>query len=100
MTKNILSVTAFLALLAVLPLPYVYYEWLRIIVFCVAIWTSILFYRSKLSSWSFVFSSLAILFNPIFPVHLSRTAWAPIDLITATLFVLAAKSIRRKKSFF
>jgi hypothetical protein len=33
------------------------------------------------------FAIVAILFNPVVPVHLTRHAWAPIDIAAAILFL-------------
>jgi hypothetical protein len=37
----------------------------------------------------FAFGGIVIFFNPLTPVHLSRAAWAPIDLAVAAAFLLA-----------
>ena len=33
------------------------------------------------------FVAVALLFNPLFPVHLSRELWAGIDVATAAMFI-------------
>lgn len=38
------------------------------------------------SGWAWVFGIIALLFNPIIPVHLSREIWAPIDIMAALIF--------------
>lgn len=76
--------------------PYDYYTILRWVVCGVAIFNVVGFYKSKLTGWVFVFGALAFLFNPLFPVHLNKSSWVGIDLISAIVFFLAAYSIRRK----
>ena len=38
-----------------------------------------------------VFIVMAILFNPLAPIYLSRSIWIPIDIITTILFIFAIK---------
>lgn len=72
-------------------LPIGYYTFLRIVVFVVA---GLLIFLSKYEgiNWQCVVNGLvAILFNPIIPVHLhSRPVWAVIDAVVAAWFVWQA----------
>ena len=47
--------------------------------------------------WAGVLGSIALLFNPIIPVHLSREIWAPIDITAALILVVSIFTIRRRK---
>jgi len=38
-----------------------------------------------------VFIVIAILFNPLAPIYLSRSAWVPLDIMTAILFIFAIR---------
>jgi hypothetical protein len=77
--------------------PYGYYILLRWIVCAVAIVFALHgnFVESAWAIW--VFGSLAILFNPLVPVHLSRNAWAPIDVASAIAFVVGAVLLKEEK---
>lgn len=76
-------------LLAIIPAwPYDYYILLRWMIFTSSIIVAYNFYSFKLPAWTLVFGALAFLFNPLFPVYLSRQTWTPIDLIGAVLFFL------------
>ena len=47
-------------------------------------------------TWAvWVFGFVAILFNPLVPVYLSRDIWRPIDVATALLFTIAILAIAR-----
>jgi hypothetical protein len=65
--------------------PYGYYQLLRVAVcgvsvFLVSVWEK---------SWvRFLFGFIAILFNPILPIHLSRELWQIIDLALSVLFFI------------
>lgn len=78
-------VPAVALLIALVPLPYGYYTLLRIVV-CGA--TSLLAYNElntsgAVSMWGLLMGGVALLFNPIVPIHFSREIWAPIDILAA-----------------
>ena len=79
-----------LLILAIFHLPYGYYTFLRIIITIIA---GVCAYeeleRSNKTSFA-VFLGIAILFNPIVPVYLSKSVWIPIDLAAAFFFGLSA----------
>ncbi|MFC1871663.1 DUF6804 family protein [Chloroflexota bacterium] len=82
-------VVAIMLLVAVAPLPYGYYQFMRWAVCGVAI-----FIAYKSFTWEkhwaiWVFSAVAILFNPLFPIHLEKEIWQPIDAVCALLFGLS-----------
>jgi len=91
--------------------PYYYYMLLRWVVcfsaFFVAIFAYIraddqMYARNHKSSaymnWAFmgIFGFIALLFNPILPVHLSRDIWLPIDFFVAGLFFIGLFAVRYK----
>ena len=74
---------------ATVKLPYEYYQALRWIVCGIAIYVAYKAYgwEAKWATW--LFGIIAVLFNPIVPVHLTREIWQPIDFACATLFGLS-----------
>jgi hypothetical protein len=81
--------TAAALLLAWAPLPYGYYQLLRFAVTACALW--LLFSRGwdNHPVWSkSVLIGLAVLFNPLIPIHLSREIWTVIDPIAAALLII------------
>ena len=42
------------------------------------------------------FGLVALLFNPLIPIYLTRELWIPIDLLTAVLFAVAIASLRER----
>ena len=83
--KLIYIVVAVLCIIAVFPLPYGYYTFLRIsvsIVGCIAAFDLV----NKGNPLWVIFAGVVVLFNPIIPIHLSRDIWFFIDLIVAGLF--------------
>jgi hypothetical protein len=81
-------VPAAMLVLAVAPLPYSYFMVLRLFVFAAAVFA--VYHnqnRSGFGSWVCTFLAIAVIFNPIFPVHLTKIIWVPIDLVAAGCFV-------------
>ena len=89
---------AIMLLIAVLPLPYGYYTLLRIVV-CIA--ASFIAYSVRSESenvglWAVVFAVIALIFNPIIPIHLPRETWLIINLICAGTFCAFGIIYQRK----
>lgn len=90
-------VPAALLLVALLPLPYGYYTFLRLIVTGWAVFLIWFEYqgRSELNGWAIGFALIAALFNPIVPVHLDREVWRIIDFVAAVVFgVYATRGLK------
>lgn len=75
--------------------PYGYYQLLRWVTCAAAVWVGFLAYGWQKKWATVVFAILAVLFNPLVPIHLSREIWQPIDAISAVLFVTIAFAVRR-----
>lgn len=89
---------ATMLLIAILPLPYGYYTLLRI-VFCIT--ASIMAFNvysktNSLGFWVITFALIALLFNPIIPVFLTRELWFFIDIAVAGLFVVCGIRLTNK----
>lgn len=78
------------AVAAVAPLPYGYYTLLRLVVALGEGFLAWQVYQAKRAANAGVmtFGLLALLFNPIVPVHLTREIWFFIDLGAAALFAV------------
>jgi len=72
--------------------PYGYYILLRWVIFSSSIFVAYSFYNSKIPVWTFIFGVVAILFNPIVPIYLSKSTWVVLDFIGATIFFMGAYS--------
>ncbi len=93
--KNIASVISIVMLLvAIADLPYGYYTLLRLVITASAIflvWTAS---ELKKTFWLVLMGIVAILFNPIIPVHLTKEIWVVIDVIVAVLFLVSIFRIK------
>lgn len=77
-----------MSVIALVELPYGYYMLLRLVVCAAAVviaWKR--FAGNSSSVWGVIFAGVALLFNPILPVHFSRELWAVLDSVTAAVFI-------------
>ncbi len=90
-------VAAGMLILSLGSLPYGYYRLLRWVVFGSAVYGGWLAYEGR-GRWLLgFFIPVALLFNPLIPIHLTRQGWAPIDVIVGALFLIVALIQRREK---
>jgi hypothetical protein len=91
-TRLLCVIAAGFLLAATLPLPYGYYTFLRLTVCGIGAYGAWTFWNTGQADRliAILLAGLALLFNPIVPVHLSREIWLPIDLGAAAIFGLAA----------
>lgn len=74
-------------LLCLLPLPYGYYELVRLggmVCFAILAYQS---YQQKHEGWTVAYASLAILFQPFFKIALGRGIWNAVDVGAACLLL-------------
>ena len=69
--------------------PYDYYTVMRWVTFSVGLFVAYRSYVSRCDWAVWLFVSIAILFNPLLPIHLKRYTWQIIDGITAAVFLAA-----------
>lgn len=68
--------------------PYAYYIALRWAVCSVAAFSAVRAAGVGKPAWAWALATVAIAFNPIMPVHLTREIWAYVDVgVAAVLFV-------------
>ena len=76
-----------LSLIALFPLPYAYYTFLKIVVTFCAGATAYFNYKNgnkNIIMWLCVV--VAILFNPIAPIHLTKEIWMGVNMFVSGLF--------------
>ena len=87
-----LLLPAALLLVGLLPLPYGYYTFLRIVVcLCAAVAAYLAFKaHNRMDVFVAISVAVAIVFNPIIPVYLNKGLWGVIDVVAAIWFALLA----------
>ncbi|MCL6678632.1 hypothetical protein LZ519_04775 [Sphingomonas sp. RG327] len=79
---------------ALLELPYGYYVLLRLVVCGVCIHLAVQENNAGRTGWTWVLGAVAILYNPIFRIHLNRDIWSVVNIATILLFVVHMRSMR------
>ena len=76
----LLLVNSLLLILAILPWPYFYYQILRVVTAFIFAFFAIQLYQEKNKRELWFFIGTSLLFNPFFPIYLTKTIWIPINL--------------------
>lgn len=82
-------------LLGLAAMPYGYYTLLRLVVFLTAGVGAYLAYTTARTGWTVALGIVALIYNPLFRVYLSRDAWEPVNVLTAALLLLCLWQLRR-----
>jgi hypothetical protein len=82
-------IAAVMLLLALASWPYGYYQLLRLVVCGVSVYVAFMAYQWQKIWETWTFGFIAVLFNPLIPIHFSRELWQTIDVICALLFILS-----------
>ena len=91
------SLVAVLTFVGALPLPYSYYQFLRVVVCSWAIWALVDVWKIEKGIGRWLLIGMALLFNPLQPVHFSKTVWVFVDVATGAVLLWYAYRSRRKK---
>ena len=77
-----------------LPMPYGYYNLSRLVVSGCAIYFAYSLYKHTDFTFVWIFGFLAVLYNPIIPVHLyDKQIWMVVNVITGLLFFVNINKI-------
>jgi hypothetical protein len=90
-------IVAVMMLVAVLPLPYGYYTFLRWVTCAVAVFIAVVSYLWGRYWATWLFGAVAILFNPFVPIYLTKEIWQPINIVCALLFGLSVFILKQPK---
>ncbi|HUU19867.1 MAG TPA: DUF6804 family protein [Sedimentisphaerales bacterium] len=75
--------------------PYGYYQLLRIVVCGISVYIAFSAYNWQKLWVTWLFGFIALLFNPLIPIHLSREIWQPIDVLCGILFLYVIAMLRK-----
>ncbi|HPS21739.1 MAG TPA: hypothetical protein PLO44_02950 [Candidatus Paceibacterota bacterium] len=94
--KNWFTILAIiLLLLAVLGMLAGYFEFLRWVVSCVALYNAYLATKTKNTSCALAMLAVVIVFNPVYPFDFGKTVWAVLELVAAVVLFISIKKIRK-----
>jgi len=93
------AIISILMLFAGIPkfFPYGYYTLLRLVVCGTGGYIAYFAFEEEKRFIGFLSVLVALLFNPIIPIHLAKDAWIVIDFITAIFFTVTIFALRTKK---
>ena len=89
---------AILLVVAIAPLPYGYYTFLRLAVTFVAVLIGFTAAREGKLGWLWVAIPIGIVWNPLVPISFTRAAWAPLDVVAAVLLVVCGALLRKRSA--
>lgn len=69
--------------------PYGYYVLLRWVCFGVFGFLAVHAISRKLRGWGWILGIMALVYNPIFPVHLTREIWSVVNIVTIGIAVVS-----------
>jgi hypothetical protein len=96
MKKSLVWLIPMVALaVALLELPYGYYVLLRLLVCGVCIYLATHDARGGRETWAWVLAGAAVVYNPIFRIHLNREIWSIVNVATIVLLVAHMWSVSR-----
>ena len=72
-------------------LPYAYFQIMRLVVCGASCFGA--FTLKQRQGWLWTMVIIAVLFNPILPVHLDRGTWQLIDLVTGIIFLVSTSMV-------
>ena len=93
----VLYICAAMLFLGATPLPYGYYTLLRLVACGVFAFAAFVAHERKNQVLPWLYGLIAVLFNPIFKIHLPKEAWVFVDIGAGVLLLVTAKTVRTHK---
>jgi hypothetical protein len=86
--RNIFWITPIVIMvIGLLPMPYGFYSLSRIVVCACSVYFAFQLFKKEDMTFVWVFGFLAVLYNPIIPVHLyDKEIWIVINIVTGIIF--------------
>ena len=88
MMKRLYLVIAAMMLLCLAPMPYGYFQLVRLLATIAFGFMSFRFYQERKEALFYTFGALTLLFQPLYKIALGRTIWNIIDVIVAIGLIL------------
>lgn len=96
--KHLKLILAALFFLCLANMPYGFYNLVRFVAMIAFAIYAYVYYEKKSNALAITFLSLAVLFQPLLPIHLGRVLWNIVDVVVAIfLIILYIKENYQKK---
>jgi uncharacterized membrane protein YhaH (DUF805 family) len=97
----IIKTIAILALVGALAdNPYSYYQLLRWFICGLSIYLAYSYYQEQKDGWMWVFGIMAVIFNPIQPIHFDKEVWSILNIITAGIILISTFKKKKRLSYY
>lgn len=70
--------------------PYFVYVLLRVLICTASVYLSTKRYKEQQTLWVWTFFAIALLFNPVLPVRMTRQDWQVVNVLAAVVFFLSS----------
>ena len=94
MPTPVIYICAAMLFLGAAPLPYGYYSLLRLVACGVFGFAAFTAHERRKTFLPWVYGLIAILFNPIFKIHLSKGTRGSLDIVAALVLLATSGAIR------
>ena len=83
--NKILIACVVMLAIAMLPLPYAYSMLLRVVIFGASAYLAVAAFSADKTGLAWILAINALVYNPVFPVHMTKDGWTIINLLTIGL---------------
>lgn len=90
-------VAIIMLLVALMPNPYGYYILLRWVICGICAYYVFEALKTRKHPWAWVFGIGAIIYNPIFPLHLGRSVWSVVNIASVVVVIASFSAMRQKR---
>lgn len=90
--------TGIACLVAILDMPYGYYQFLRLVVTAYTAYLSYAYFREGRGEVAWAFAFFALIYNPVFPIAMSKGVHAIFNVLAATAILGELHLIRSRES--
>lgn len=90
-------VPAAMMVVAMATLPYGYYKLLRVVSCGAAAFLAYRSYKIGMQGWAVVLAGIAVIYNPLVPLHLGRAVWTFVNPVTAAVLGIHFWKFGRKR---
>ena len=92
--RQLWAIPVIVMAIGLMPMPYGYYNLVRFIVCGTAIYFAHSSFVKNENSFVWIFGALAILYNPILPIHLyEKEIWTVVNIITGIIFFVRRNTV-------
>jgi uncharacterized protein DUF6804 len=78
--------------------PIGYYTVLRVITTGVSLYSIYICMNEKRVGWGIIFAAIAVIFQPIYTLRMTRETWRYVDVITAVVLMISLRFVGRSDS--